>query len=293
MGCIHLRKSIFDIVAEKLDMQGDTERLQKMAEVENTLYMKGRGYYTLFQFVNEYCFKEWKHRSRYIDVGDFLRALNYRTLVQDAKFIIEKHLTLIELIYNFWNLAYNMFDDEDFKEVLEWMGNFYHIRDVMDEILEEYNYVAYTNSDGDYIIVAENKPEVTAAAEIMPTASLSFDIIRYNHRSLKENIKEKKAILISLGAELESKRRDLEGINKNLSDDIFFMLNNMNIRHNNCSKDDSAKYKKYVDDMPSIELEDWYDELYQMILLAFLLLDNKGRASKVRTLKANINGGKS
>ena len=36
-------------------------------------------------------------------------------------------------------------------------------------------------------------------------------------------------------------------------------------------------------------LEKWYDELYQMLLLAFLLMDNTKRVEKVKELKEKIN----
>ena len=35
-------------------------------------------------------------------------------------------------------------------------------------------------------------------------------------------------------------------------------------------------------------LEGWYDELYQMILLAFLELDQLERNSKIKKLKADV-----
>ncbi len=287
-----MRKSIFDLVADKLDMEGDTYRLVTMAESEKTLCTNRYTYYSIFKFVDEFCFRDWNYRSRYINVDDFLEALDFEELVKDAKWNIESHLTLIELIYNFWNLAHNMFEDEDFKENLQWCGNFYHLKDVMDEILEEYNHIVYTTEDKDYFIVIENKAEVTAAAEIMPTSALSFDVIKYNHRSLKGEVDAKRAILVSLGAELEPKRKVLQGINKQLSEDIFFMLNNMNVRHNNYAVSDPGKYKEYVSKMTPEQLEEWYDELYQMMLLAFLLLDNAGRSAKVCELKANVTGGK-
>lgn len=287
-----MRKSIFDIVAGKLDMESDTYRLVTMVNTEKTLCMNNYTYYTVFKFVAEFCFRDWNYRSRYIDVDDFLEALDFGELVENAKWDIESHLTLIELIYNFWNLAYNMFEDEDFKENLQWCGNFYHLKEVMDDILEEYNHVVYSNEDKDYFIVVENKPEVTAAAEIMPTAALSFNVIKYNHRSLKGEVDAKRAILVSLGAELEPKRKVLQDINKQLSDDIFFMLNNMNVRHNNCAASDPGKYKEYVSKMTLEQLEEWYDDIYQMMLLAFLLLDNVERSAKVYELKTNVTGGK-
>ena len=97
--------------------------------------------------------------------------------------------------------------------------------------------------------------------------------------------------MLSLGSELEPKRKELQLLDKQLSEDIFFMLNNLNIRHNNRSKKDKSKYKEYVANMSKTRLEKWYDELYQMMLLAFLLLDNIERKKKVSELKSKIIGG--
>ena len=136
-----MRKSIFDIVAEKLDMEGDTYRMVTMADSEKTLCTSKLNHYSVFKFVDEFCFRDWKYRSRYMNVDDFLEALEFPVLVEDAKTNVDAHLTLIELIYNFWNLAHNMFDVKEFKGVLRWYGNFFQIKDMMDEILEEYNHV--------------------------------------------------------------------------------------------------------------------------------------------------------
>lgn len=106
--------------------------------------------------------------------------------------------------------------------------------------LEKYNHKAYIENER--ILIIEDKPEVTAVVEIIEQ-DLAIDIIRYNHRSLQGEIELKKKILISLGSELEPKRKELQALNKQLSEDIFFMLNNLNVRHNNRSKKDIAKYK--------------------------------------------------
>lgn len=137
-------------------------------------------------------------------------------------------------------------------------------------------------------MIVEDKPEVTAAAEIMPTPTLAVDVVRYKHRTLRGEIELKKEILLAMGAELEAKRKKLHAINASLENDIFFMLNNLNIRHNNKSKGDK-NYKEYVAKMRKDRLEKWYDELYQMILLAFLLMDNGKRSEKIKELKGKIN----
>ena len=283
-----MRKSIFDIVAESIDMESETNRLVAMSSEEDVLVINSYPYKTLFDFVDEYCFKEWTQRRHFINVDDFLEALGFETLKGEATCNVDAFLTLVELIYNFWELSHNKFYDDEKEYELHWCGNYYHLKDVMDDVLSQYNHVAYINKELECVLVVEDKPEVTAAAEIMPFSVLAVDVVKYNHRPLKGEIEQKKKILLALGAELEAKRKRLHTINTVLENDIFFMLNNLNIRHNNKSKGDK-NYKEYVAKMRKDRLEKWYDELYQMILLAFLLMDNAKRTDKVKELKAKIN----
>lgn len=283
-----MRKSIFDIVAESIDMESEANRLVAMSSEEKVLVVDYYTYKTLFDYVNEYCFKDWAQRSHFVDVDDFLEALEFETLKDEAACNVDAFLTLVELIYNFWELSHNKFYEDKTEHKLQWCGNYYHLKDVMDDVLSQYNHIAYISEEQECVFVVEDKPEVTAAAEIMPTPTLAVDIIKYNHRSLKGEIEQKKKILLAMGAELEAKRKKLHTINAVLENDIFFMLNNLNIRHNNKNKGD-RNYKEYVAKMRKDRLEKWYDELYQMILLAFLLMDNTKRADRVKELKVKIN----
>lgn len=284
-----MRKSIFEIVSDSINMESEATRILNMVENEKILCRSNYSYYRLFEFVDEFCFKEWEYRGHFINVDDYFMALNYKELKKNALHDVEALLTLIELVYNFWNLSHQKLYEKERRESLYWCGNYYHLKDVMDDLLDQYNHMAYINASKTCVLIVENKEEVTAVAEIVPS-SLSFEILKYNHRSLQGDVELKKNILISLGAELEPKRKVLQSINKQLSEDIFFMLNNINIRHNNRSKQDMGKYKEYVAKMTKRQLEKWYDELYQMILLAFLLLDNSERTEKVKNLKEKIVG---
>lgn len=282
-----MRKSIFEIVNENIDMKSEVNRLITMAEDEKILCCYGYSYYSLFDFVDKYCFCDWEYRGHFIDVEDYLEALKFEEIKRTATYDSDALLTLIELLYNFWNLSHQKFYEGENVYNLQWCGNYYHLKDVMDEILEQYNHVAHINDDQTGVLVIENKEAVTAVVEVLPS-SLSFDVIKYNHKSLQGEVEVKKSILVSLGTELEPRRKQLQTINKQLSEDIFFMLNNIHIRHNNRSKKDMTKYKEYVAKMTKKRLEKWYDELYQMILLAFLLLENAERTEKVKELKDNI-----
>lgn len=87
---------------------------------------------------------------------------------------------------------------------------------------------------------------------------------------------------------LEAKRSDLKKADKTLENDLFYIFNNLNIRHNNIDPQLKGNYKVYVAQMPNDELERWYDEAYQMCLLAFLQLENHDRKIEFDKLKAEI-----
>ena len=280
-----MRKSIFDIASASINISNEVNRIVSMSVKEKTTYYSPYDL-SLFEFVDNRCFRDWAHRGHFVDVKDFIESIDYNEIKEDARNgNIEAFMTLIELTYNFWNLAHRDIIDE--KTDSKWQNNFFHLHDVMLDNLEKYNHKAYI--DDELVLIIEDKPEVTAVAEIVEQ-DMAKDIIRYNHRSLQGELDLKKSILLSLGSELEPKRKELQSLNKQLSEDIFFMLNNLNVRHNNRSKKDK-NYKEHVAKMRKDRLEKWYDELYQMMLLAFLLLDNVERTAQVKELKDKIVGG--
>ena len=65
-----------------------------------------------------------------------------------------------------------------------------------------------------------------------------------------------------------------------LESDFFYMVNSMNVRHNNCDAADKKKYNAKFVTLTSQEQEDWYDEIYQEGLMAFLMLEQANREKK-------------
>ena len=104
---------------------------------------------------------------------------------------------------------------------------------------------------------------------------------------MKGNITEKKNIILQLASLLEPKRNQLKEINHNLEDILFYCFNNLNIRHENITPG-TTNFKARIKSMGKNELEKWYDEVYQLCLLAFLEIDNKERIIKVKQLKDEI-----
>lgn len=285
-----MRRNIFDIASQNTTMASEVGRLITMATKEDTICVNTYGDKTLFEYFDEYCFEDWMQRGHFVDLDDFLKCIGFDNLKRSATENVEEFLTLIELIYNVWvlvNVDVANYDKIGYK--LEWEGNYYHLKKVMDDILGQYNYTAYVDKKNEKVLVIENTPGVTAVAEIVEP-SLALEVIKYNHYALKGEIELKKSILLKMAQQLEPQRKSLHAIDSKLEDNIFFMFNNLDLRHNNRSANDKS-YKEYVAKMKKRDLEKWYDELYQMVLLAFLLLDNVDRTEKVKELKGKITGG--
>lgn len=77
----------------------------------------------------------------------------------------------------------------------------------------------------------------------------------------------------------------MKKINKQLESNVGYLLNKLNIRHNNI---EGKNAKDYVKNLSEKELEEWYDETYQMLQLCILEHDNIGRNKKVDSLKKII-----
>lgn len=174
-------------------------------------------------------------------------------------------------IYNLWYVAESFLSLED-TEGRHWdiLPTFEMLKEMMNSQLTSINHKAVYSADKAQVIVVENDPAITAVVEVVDP-HLVAPILQYNHHLLHGQLNEKKRILLTLGSNLEARRSDLKAANSTLESDIFFILNSFDIRHNNR---EGSKKKDYIVNMTLSDLEYWYDNLFQMFLLAYLELDN-------------------
>lgn len=289
------RRNIFEIAELNTNLAKETNRIIDLFENYPTISINNYLVLTLRQLLDQYVFISWNSRGHCINLADFLEVIEYDKIKVSAQTDVNSFITLIELMLNFTRLSF-----QRTKSAL-WCGIFHfstvHLNanfDTLNRILLDglfqYNQKEYYDESTEQVIIIEDKPEVTAVAEIIEEP-LVLPVIKYNHHSIKGDLSAKKDILLKLGSSLEGKKNQLEQISPKLKDSVFFILNNLNLRHNNCDPSLTKNYKKAVDDMTDEALEEWYDELYQMMLLAFLEIDNINRMKKVAGLKTTINGG--
>lgn len=291
------RKNIFQKMQEIHNYDKEILRIESLLNKDKCIAIKYTDlrqiryhYYNIQSFVDKYLFLEWKNRGNYISCNEMRNDLQINRLVyycesgidvaiEDLFDYLEYVANILNLIKNCkWDNENNVIDKQICKAIINNIKN----------ILETLNYEIY-KIDDQKIIVVEKNPAATAVAEIMDE-NIAYKVIQYNHYLLKGDIEAKKRILLVLGNKLEPRRSQLKSLNNKLETNIFFMLNNMNLRHNNCDINDEKRYKNFVAEMSKDKLENYYDELYQMILLAFLLIDNINRTKEIENLKIKIGG---
>lgn len=155
----------------------------------------------------------------------------------------------------------------------------------IEKVVELTNHQIVFDDDGIAIIVPKSSV-VNLVSEIVPE-NISYKIVEYNHHSMKGDLSSKQSTLKLLADRLEAKRAELTSLNKSLTNDLFFLLNNMNIRHNNVDPN-SDSYKKAVAEMSVEEREEWYDRTYDMCLYAFMTLELADSKTKIKELKERI-----
>lgn len=193
----------------------------------------------------------------------------------------------MDYFISFFEYVYNLISPMTILAIITMhynMNYMAYISDVMENIGYEIKQM-----DNSFIFVPKDMVAFNVSeSEVLPD-SLSYKVIEYNHHSLRGNIEGKKEILLKFAHTLESQRTELKSCNKNLESELFTIFNNCNIRHNNVDENCKSSYNSYIAEISEKELEEIYDETYQMCLLAFMELEHLNRKEKISDLKNRIN----
>ncbi|WP_337484141.1 hypothetical protein [Porcipelethomonas sp.] len=241
-------------------------------------------YYSLEDFFDTFMFKTWKARGTCISCEDMRETLNLDEIVDSNDPSFEDTISFCEYVANLIKLH----DNAELKEGVHFYNSSVTVAIItnLNSIMDWLNQEMVFFEKEERVLITEKNAAVSAVAECVDE-KLAYQIVKYNHYTLKGNISKKKEILLKLGSVLEPKRKQLSTLNSQLETNIFFMLNNLDLRHNNRSKKDK-NYKEYVAKMRKNKLEVWYDELYQMMLLAILELEQIERNQKINELKTHF-----
>ncbi|MEA4949951.1 MAG: hypothetical protein VB068_09935 [Petrimonas sp.] len=269
--------SIFERLQPRVDLTVEYLKLDKAICNEKDRYG------TTINGILAQNFRSWKYRGNYMSLQELRGELGLNIEnFEPVSGYVYKQINENDF-FLFCELFSNLCDA--FAEKIEHAGfteNFIDIFTTMQTDLAVLNYSVQRLLDGRLVIV-ETNPAATAVSKTAEP-DLSDKIIEYNHYLLRGDLAKKREILRALSHKFDAIKSSLKSINSGLEDKASFLLNNLNIRHNN--KDMQSKdYRKFVDDMSDDDLEHWYDETYQTLLFAILAVDQVARNQAIDELK--------
>lgn len=287
-----MRRTFAQILQEaKIDPKQEYKKLYGML-FDRTIVVSNSNRVSAYDELSE-CFLSFPFRGTCLSLEEFNELHDFHFEKEPTNFKIDELISLCEYMENLL-IAYQGIQlsfPYGYGNVRPQFINVQFYLQQIGQVIERIGYMQATQNG--FTIFVEKSPAAIAVAEndLVPK-ELSYRIISYNHYSMKGQLEAKKSALVQLASLLEPKRSSLKKADKTLESDLFYLFNNLNIRHNNVDPADSVKYKPFIVQMKQEELEHWYDETYQMCLLAFLQLEQTERKIEFDRLKTAIEGQK-
>lgn len=283
-----MRRTFAQILQEaKIDPKQEYKKLYGML-FDRTIVVSNSNRVSAYDELSE-CFLSFPFRGTCLSLEEFNELNDFHFEKEPTNFKIDELILLCEYMENLL-IAYQYIPlnfPYGYGNMRPQFINVQFYLQQIGQVIERIGYMQATQNG--FTIFVEKSPAAIAVAEsdLVPK-ELSYRIISYNHYSMKGQLEAKKSALVQLASLLEPKRGSLKKADKTLESDLFYLFNNLNIRHNNVDPADSAKYKPFIVQMKQEELEHWYDETYQMCLLAFLQLEQTERKIEFDRLKTAI-----
>ena len=266
------RKDIFSILAEKFNADDEIYKIKALFFKKLFLYTNAyngiQKEMTIENIVDNFLFSQWKQRGFCINCEEMRLKIGIKNTLKT----IEEKIILLEYIFNLIYLIHthlkigNLEPIRHKSDYIIFLSNINHI-------LEKMHYGKHFFKDEEKVILVPKNPTATAVAEIS-SENTAMAILMYHHASLKGNLVRKKELLRQIAQEYEPLlKKGIDGFSDYFSKARDF-LNNLDIRHNNSDK-------PIVKNLSPEELENWYDELYQLLLFCVLIRDNKDRKDKM------------
>lgn len=207
--------------------------------------------FTLEEFVDEYEFDNWKNSYHYIDCEELKQAIGINKIIA---YISRGNSISIKQVLLF----------------LEYILNIISLCEKSQPIFFRHAYFIKPYS------------RLKMNIEIL-LSNLNYEY-KYFEKEQQVLLVEKDAAVFAVADIVEEFKDNLD---KGLSSDFGYLANNINIRHNNLE----GKHKKeYLVTIDKEELEEWYDNTYQIMLLC--ILENNYRIelkNKIKEIKDKIN----
>lgn len=278
-----MRTSFWDIVGKQADLKKEMLFIEQMF-CERVFYYSSIKF-TLLSYINHFYFSDWAAKNGITcpSVWDLRYHVGIENFRKSGRLSIDEFLLYLECVENLVQLISK---DNQCTTAISIAGN---ILLNIKTNCERLNFKVIEFSKGLFKIVEKNAAATAVADKYSRSDSeFSYKVIEYNHFLLKGNLGRKREILNAIADKFEAVKQKLKANGfSNIESDAGYLVNNINIRHNNTDPQ-SKSHKAHVAAMPPAELEEWYDKTYDVLLLALLASDFSELHGDIQELKKKI-----
>lgn len=273
-------KHFFERLEREVDFNKEYRKLEEMVSGEKYT-ISPYDYYSINDWIEEN-FREWNNRNNYISFSEVRKQVGFPIEVTvNGSYPLRRNCGM-EDYFLYFEMIYNVLDGLRRIEMIPKMKEgTKHIIDTGIATIEKAGFEV-KKIGSEYMVVEKNAAAV-AVADIVP--ELADTVIEYNHYLLRGDMARKQELLKKIADALEPKRGLLKSINKSATEDFFWMVNKMNIRHNNCDPSDKKNYNQEFAILTEPEKEQWYDRIYDQGLMLFVLLEYQSRNRDIQAFK--------
>ena len=266
------RRNFFEIInGSPLNLKAEYNRIY-------TLFYQGTAYdEAVVDIVDEVFEALPSHlRGRSISLSDFDETYGFSFPEHPLFFETDDLISLCEYVWNLGKgvlrFAHQLISESNYQSIE-------HLLKMITACMEDLQYMS-VSQEGIVIFVPKNA-DVVSVTEIVKE-ELIISILEYHHHGLKGNLAKKKAILKLLADDIEGDRSKLRSINRTIENQLFLLMHKF-VRHDHSQT-------PHIATMTPHEIEQCYDDIYQMWLLAKLELDHYAeRKDRVAQLLDTIN----
>ncbi len=234
--------------------------------------------YSLETFADKKYFSAWKGREGCADTDEMRSGLNIDGILSSADPSENEILTYLQYTLNIAELCRRSFNAEetpgydfDIRNYTELLSR---IRDILKRFQYEVKYVA--DKELIYLVPQDPAAQAIEADEADPVSQL---VTEYRSSASVGQIDKKRELLGELADTVLAYDDQQKGANIRLANKIEFLLNTLGIK----ADEDQQRYER-IEEMDSSEMEGWYDETYQLLLLRILEHSNIARMQRVDEL---------
>ena len=251
---------------------------EELSKLSSMLYQASDNFFgkNFVELVDSNCFRTIKLCGNYLSLQSMLEEI-FEIKSKSAKFVCISELVLS--LYEQIKPSMIKLSDRDFVvQQLTGMKNL--ILYDLDKL--NLNADIVDESIGKVASIGPKSELLESALEVVDNKTIETRLIRYNSLANKGNICEKENILCAIYSYVEGFLNDneLAKMNSRLFQNVAFLYNNLNMKHNNDCSNDTFFYESTLSNR-----EEWLDRLFHNVLLVIASKKERETNKEINELK--------